>query len=90
MHKKINYIIHSKKQKYIQHLFQLNIVNFYVKKSNIKFFVYTLNMGLDETFFFGSLLQLNSAGKLVLYNNKDSSTLILNIYCPSIYLISII
>lgn len=90
MHNKISFVINNKKRKYIQHLFNVKALNFNIKKNNIKFFVYTLNMGLDETFFFGNLVEINSTGRLVLSNNKDLSTLIINIYCPSIYFITIV
>lgn len=90
MHNKIKLLIHKKRYMYIQHLFSIKALNFNIKKKNIKFFVYTLNIGLEETFFFGNLVNINANGRLVLYNNKDLSTLIFNIYCPSIYVITLI
>ncbi len=90
MHNKLYSLVNKKRYMYIQHLLTGKVLNFNVKKNNLKFFVYTLNMGLDETFFFGTLIDKNSNGRLVVYNNKDLSTLILNIYCPSIYVITLI
>lgn len=90
MHNKIYSLVNKKRYMYIQHLFNAKALNFNVKKNNLKFFVYTLNMGLDETFFFGNLIDKNSNGNLVIYNDKDLSTLIINIYCPSIYVIALI
>lgn len=87
MNKKIIYLKNKKNKYYIKSILNLELLNFINNGSN-KIFIYTLNIGIDETFFFAELSKLNAAGKMVLDNFKDLSRLSLYFYCPSLYLVS--
>lgn len=77
----INKITNIKKQNVLNFYIDLNFLRL-IKKE--KFFIYFLNYGFDESYFFGNLLKITNIN-LKIFNSFDNVFLYILYYNPNLF-----